>query len=169
MRDIHIVVACSDNNAIGRGNTIPWRCSGDMRNFSRITKTGHKPTLIMGRHTAESIGQPLPGREIIVVTSHSSSSIVGSRVASSFKAALAMVEDDSTIYVCGGAGIYEEAFKQPHLTLHLSRIHTVVEDADTFFPTNWGEHVWNLVQSDCFLEQDTDPDWTYNKYQTWAY
>ena len=61
----NIIVAVSDNNAIGRNNELLWHLSEDLRFFRRST-TGYP--VIMGRKTFESIGRPLPKRVNIVVS-----------------------------------------------------------------------------------------------------
>ncbi len=58
-------MAVADNGVIGRGNALPWRLGSDLKRFRKLTM-GHP--LIMGRHTFESIGKPLDGRDSIVVT-----------------------------------------------------------------------------------------------------
>ncbi|MFN6941465.1 MAG: dihydrofolate reductase, partial [Parvibaculum sp.] len=63
---ISFVVAIADNGVIGRDNGLPWKLSGDMAHFKRVTMG--KP-VIMGRKTWESLPRkPLPGRPNIVVT-----------------------------------------------------------------------------------------------------
>ena len=62
---ISIIVAVAENGVIGRGGELPWHLSDDLRRFKQLTM-GH--TIIMGRRTWESIGRPLPGRRMIVVS-----------------------------------------------------------------------------------------------------
>ena len=58
---LSLIVAVADNGVIGRGNALPWRLGSDLKRFRKLTM-GHP--LIMGRHTFESIGKPLDGREL---------------------------------------------------------------------------------------------------------
>ncbi len=62
---LSLIVAIADNGVIGRGNALPWRLGSDLKRFRKLTM-GHP--LIMGRHTFESIGKLLDGRDSIVVT-----------------------------------------------------------------------------------------------------
>ena len=62
---MNIIVAASENNAIGYKGNMPWHLRADLKYF-KATTTGH--TVIMGRKTYESIGRPLPGRRNVVVT-----------------------------------------------------------------------------------------------------
>ena len=62
---VALIVAVATNAVIGTGNALPWHLPEDLRHFKALTLG--KP-LVMGRHTYESIGRPLPGRTNIVVT-----------------------------------------------------------------------------------------------------
>ena len=62
---ISIIVAVAENGVIGRGGKLPWHLSADLRRFKRLTM-GH--TIMMGRKTWESIGRPLPGRRMVVIS-----------------------------------------------------------------------------------------------------
>ena len=61
---VSLIVAVSENGVIGRGLELPWRLSADLKRFKELT-TGHH--LVVGRRTWESIGRPLPGRDMVVV------------------------------------------------------------------------------------------------------
>ncbi|MFC0282860.1 dihydrofolate reductase [Camelimonas abortus] len=131
---LHQVVAMGLNGAIGRDNRLPWRLRADMRRFRAITM-GHP--LIMGRKTWDSLGGPLPGRDMIVL-SRSAGQAEGACFAASLDGALALAAGAAArrgvdvAMVIGGAEIYA-------LTLPLTdHIHlTLVEDAppaDAFYP-----------------------------------
>ena len=61
------VLACDLNGGIGKNNDLPWshKIKADMRRFREVTMG--KPC-ILGRRTWESIGKPLQGRTLIVVS-----------------------------------------------------------------------------------------------------
>ena len=83
---IHVsfVVAIADNGVIGHDNDLPWRLSGDMAFFKRVTMG--KP-IIMGRKTWESLPRkPLPGRPNIVVTRNEDYRAEGAEVVTSAEA-----------------------------------------------------------------------------------
>lgn len=63
---IAAIWAQTSDGLIGLNGGIPWRYSGDMRRFRRVTSGA---AVIMGRKTFESIGNPLPNRMNIVLTS----------------------------------------------------------------------------------------------------
>ena len=56
-----LIVAYSDNRAIGRDNALPWRLPGDLAHFKRST-LGHP--IIMGRKTWDSSGGRCRGAPI---------------------------------------------------------------------------------------------------------
>ena len=62
---ISMIVAVSENGVIGKDGDIPWRLSADLQRFKHLTMDHH---LVMGRKTYESIGKPLPGRKMVIVT-----------------------------------------------------------------------------------------------------
>ena len=62
---ISVIAAMSENRVIGRDGALPWHLPTDLARFKSIT-IGH--SVIMGRKTFESVGQPLPKRRTIVIT-----------------------------------------------------------------------------------------------------
>jgi len=65
MRPLVIVAALAENGVIGDDNRLIWHLRSDLRRFKAITLG--KP-VIMGRKTFESIGRPLPGRPMIIMS-----------------------------------------------------------------------------------------------------
>ena len=60
---IGLIATCSRNNVIGKDVKIPWRISGEQKQFKDLT-TGN--VVIMGRRTYEEIGHPLrTGRQLL--------------------------------------------------------------------------------------------------------
>ena len=141
---ISLIVAVADNGVIGRNGDLPWHVPADLKHFKTVTMG--KP-LIMGRKTFESIGKPLPGRTMIIITRDSSYQAEGITVSDNWDGAIAAARatlgnaDDSEVMVIGGAEIYALAF--PHADrLYLTEIHETIE-GDTVFPefdrTQWRE------------------------------
>lgn len=148
MKDqLHIafVVAIADNGVIGRANGLPWRLSGDMAWFKRIT-TG-KP-VIMGRKTWDSLPRkPLPNRPNIVVTRDAGFRAEGAEVAASVEAALmrgralAEAAGADEIMVIGGAQIYDAALDAAD-RLYITEVHAEPEgdvSFPSFNPREWRE------------------------------
>jgi dihydrofolate reductase len=62
---VDVIYAASKNKIIGANNTIPWKCSADMRHFKETT-SGH--AVVMGYNTYLSFnGRALPNRENYVI------------------------------------------------------------------------------------------------------
>src|SRR5882762_8529816 len=59
------IVAVDQNGAIGKGGTLPWHYSADMKLF-KATTTGH--ACVMGYKTWLSLKKPLPNRLNIVLS-----------------------------------------------------------------------------------------------------
>lgn len=138
--DICIIAAIADNNAIGRDNALLWHLPEDLKFFKRVT-SGYP--VIMGRKTFESIGKVLPHRCNIVISRNwgeengNSLSINGDtslvRSASFDDAVLAAGKTGAEkCFIIGGASIYTQALDRADL-LYITHVHTVIEDADTFF------------------------------------
>ena len=103
------VVARARNGVIGANNDLPWRLSSDLRRFKALTMG--KP-MIMGRRTWDSIGRPLPGREIIVLTRDQQFRAEGAHVAATPGEALATARrlaaltGAQDIIIAGGGDIF---------------------------------------------------------------
>src|SRR3954471_19616933 len=100
---ITIVVAISENNAIGKDNKLLWHLPNDLKHFKDITTGG---TVIMGRKTYDSVGRPLPNRRNIIIT-RQQIEIPGCEVVNSIDAALALCRDEAEVFIVGGAEIYK--------------------------------------------------------------
>jgi len=129
-------------NGIGLGGKLPWRISTDLRRFKQIT-TGHH--IITGRKTFESIGRPLPGRKMIIVSRNSAYTKEGCIVVHSLDQGLAIAENngENEVFVIGGGELFKHAIKIAQ-RVYLTVVHTIV-DADVFFPEiDWSK--WSIVK-----------------------
>ena len=138
-----MIVAASENDAIGKGGDLPWRLSADLKQFKKLTMGHH---MIMGRKTFESIGVLLPGRHTVIVTRQADFQFEGATVVHSIDAAVEHARDqgDEQPFVVGGAEIYRQAM--PLVTeMFLTRVHATI-DGDTWLPTiDWSN--WDLAGS----------------------
>ncbi len=131
MPTISIIAAVADNRAIGKNNDLLCHLPADLKRFKTLT-SGH--TVIMGRHTFESLPNgALPNRDNIVITS-SAKEYPNVKTCSSVQAALDAVKTDETeVFIIGGASVYQEFLPLAN-KLYLTHIHHSFTDADTFFP-----------------------------------
>mgnify|MGYP006274058401 CR=1 FL=1 len=128
--NITLVVAASENNAIGLHNQLLWHLPKDMRFFKNTT---WGLPVLMGRKTFESMGsKPLNGRFNIIITRNKNW----------------ISEDVSVVHsipeaVIGGGEIYEMALPMAQ-KIWLTRVHTTLE-GDVFFPALNND--WELVST----------------------
>jgi dihydrofolate reductase len=103
---------------------------------------GH--TLIAGRRTYESIGGPLTGRRLIVLTKNPTYTAPGCEICHSFEEALARAyETDDCPFVCGGGTVYARAL--PYATvIYLTQINRKLP-GDTYFPAI-DENEWQEIR-----------------------
>ena len=168
-----IIVAIADNNAIGKDNALLWHISEDLKFFKRTTMGC---PVIMGRKTFESIGRPLPKRLNIVVSRGGFNAPEGVEVVASLEEAYALAESRllaampgsptvmssdartsaTKAFVIGGGQIYAQAMAIAD-RLTVTHVHTVIEDADTFFPAI-DPAIWKVVSRS---ELQTDPETGY--------
>ena len=158
-----IIVAIADNNAIGRDNALLWHISEDLRFFRR--KTSGSP-VIMGRKTFESIGRPLPKRTNIVVSRGFDAPegvCVVPSLSEAYKAAYGAAGDDGRCFVIGGGQIYAQSLQDAD-RLIVTHVHTVIEDADTFFP-DIDPSVWTVAErSEIFHDDESGFDFEFVEY-----
>lgn len=129
MSFINIILAADEHNAIGRKNMLPWHLTSDLRHFRRLT---HGEIVVMGRKTFESLGcKPLSNRRNIVL-SRTMPAQPGIEVVRS-KQELLRKYCTEELWIIGGAELYK-AFMPKADYIYLTRVHTVIEDADAFCP-----------------------------------
>lgn len=134
MKLMHIV-AVAENGVIGAGGALPWHIKQDLQ-FFKSTTMGH--VLIMGRKTWDSIGRPLPGRKMIVITRQASfKPPAGVEVANSIEDAVTIAKSleaahGEEVFVIGGGEIYEKTLPIVD-KVYLTMIHKSYP-GDTFYP-----------------------------------
>jgi len=148
---ISIIVALAENNAIGKNGKMPWHLPNDLKHFKKITYGHH---IIMGRKTFDSIGKALPGRTNVVITHQKDLKIEGCEVVNSLGAALAIARLDNQheVFIIGGASLFQAMLGDAE-RLYLTRVHTKVIGADTFFP-EINKRMWIETQKQPYLPDD---------------
>ena len=154
-----MIVAVSENNVIGKNGTMLWHLKTDLQRFKELT-TNH--CVIMGRNCLESIGKPLPNRTNVVVSSNTDLEIPGCIVKPSlqYAADYANSRYDSTPFIIGGGTLYRQAINLVNV-LYLTRVHTIIEDGDVFFP-ELDMSKWDIEHTeDVPADKDNDFDTTF--------
>ena len=134
---VELVVAVAENDVIGRANELPWRLPADLRHFKSLTLG---KTILMGRKTYESIGKALPGRTNLVLTRSTAFDRDDCVVVGTLDEAWQASREKHALMVIGGAEIYAQCLAHA-ATIHLTLVHTRVEDGDTFF-SGWRGNEW---------------------------
>lgn len=135
---LSIIAALDQGRGLGFENQIPWHLPADLSRFKKLTMGHH---LILGRKTYQSIGKPLPGRKMIVLSKNPDYDLEGVQVVNTFQQALQIAREAGEIesFVIGGAEIYKIALPVTD-RMYLTYVHTVSQ-ADVFFPEfedeNW--------------------------------
>ena len=141
---ISIIAAMAENGVIGRGGRLPWHLSADLKRFKQFT-LGH--TIVMGRKTWESIGRPLPGRRMVVITRQSGYRPEGVEVVNNLDHALALAQSagDDEVFIIGGAEIYRLALPRAD-RLYVTLVHAKIDGDTVFPPVDWS--MWQRSASE---------------------
>lgn len=156
---ITLIAAASENNGLGKDNTLVWHLPDDFKRFKALT-TGH--CIIMGRKTFESFPKPLPHRKHIVITRDSEYHREGIIVVNSLEEALSHTHDDPQPFIIGGGEIYHLSMEIAD-KIELTRVHARV-DADAFFP-EINPDQWTLIAEEYHPQDDKHKyDFTYQTF-----
>ncbi len=146
---VSLIAAMDRKRGIGVDNRLPWRLSSDLKKFRELTMGHH---VIIGRKTFESIGKPLPGRRMVIVTRNETFKAEGCDVVHSVEEAMELARErgESEVFVCGGAEVYAQSIEAAD-RMYLTFVDAEV-DADVFFP-EFNESDWSERES---FHQPTD-------------
>lgn len=138
---ISLIVAASNNNAIGKANEMLWHLPEDLKFFKNTT---WGMPVIMGRKTFESVGKPLPGRTNIIVTTNKDWQAEGTKTTTSIEDAIIAAKDTNAkeIFITGGGEIYKQSMDIAD-KIYLTRVNTEI-DGDAYFP-EIDETIWEKV------------------------
>lgn len=103
--EIALIMCVAQNGTIGDKNQLPWHLPADMQRFKSLTLGN---TIIMGRKTQQSIGEPLGDRENIVITKNPGFTAKGFIVAHSLDEALQNASSKK-VFIIGGAQLFCQA------------------------------------------------------------
>ncbi|MDM1049171.1 MULTISPECIES: dihydrofolate reductase [Sphingobacterium] len=155
-----LIVAASENNAIGKNNQMLWHLPNDFKYFKNNTMDH---SIVMGRKTFESIGKALPGRRNIVITRQPTFQAEDVDVANSLQEVMTYCRDEREVFIIGGAQIYQQALSLASKVL-LTRVHAEIDDADAYFPALPAED-WELVSSEAHSKDEKHQfDYTFEVY-----
>ena len=148
---LKMIVAFSKNYGIGYLNKIPWKLSGDMKYFKKITIGNGNNAVVMGRKTYDSLrlnkknnNKILPKRSNIILSKNNCTGhaaiISGNRTLAVFLTDKESIYDWykmnklDDIWIIGGASVYNQFIT--HTALQEIYVTEVDEEykTDTYFP-----------------------------------
>ena len=153
---VNVIAARDENSGIGKDKSIPWHSRADLVSFHRITTSGRTNAVIMGRVTWESLPKGLDGRLNVIITNKLDGHDVSDEEEVSNELMVPDLGDAliackergiEEVWICGGAGIYEEYLNGP-LSTQVSRcfITDIAGNwnCDRFFPDM--PPVWSITE-----------------------
>jgi dihydrofolate reductase len=131
------IVAVDRQGAIGKGGSLPWHYSADLKFFKSET-TGN--VCVMGYRTWASLKRPLPNRlNIVLSRSKTVEPQSGVLTLSDRQAVLSLRPYLACdLFIIGGAQIFS-AFSEEIEKWVVTEVPLTVEGADTFMPENFLE------------------------------
>jgi len=159
---ISLIVAASENNAIGKDNQLLWNLPNDLKFFKNTT---WGMPVIMGRKTYESLDKPLPGRFNYVITRQADWAAEGVTVVKDIQAALQKATETNCkeIFIIGGGEIFKQSMDLAD-KIYMTRVHANL-DGDVFFP-EIDESKWEMI-SNIDLPADDKHAYAYS-FQVWT-
>jgi dihydrofolate reductase len=149
---VSLIVAMDIKGGIGKNNKLPWHLKSDLKRFKKITMGHH---LAMGRKTYETIGKPLPGREMIIITRQKDYFPKDCMVVNSLETAINLAEGthENELFIIGGGEIFNQAIGLAD-KIYLTTIHADVL-ADVFFP-KIDFRQWKIIEGNEIVQDETD-------------
>lgn len=146
-----LIVASSENHAIGKDNKLLWHLPKDFKRFKALT-TGYP--IIMGRKTFESLPGILPNRTHIIISRNPNFKIEHPdvKVVSSLGKAYEITQKYEKCFIIGGGEIYRQAIQDCDV-IELTLVHTEIPDADTFFKVEPIEQ-WKIDKEERILSDE---------------
>ena len=167
MTPFSIVVAMDQSRGIGREGKLPWYLKCDLKHFKEITTQTRDQNkhnaVIMGRKTWDALPtqfRPLPKRVNVVITRNANLQfpqdvlrVNGLEQALDFFAKGALSKTIESVYVIGGAQIFEQAIVRKECrNIYLTQIfHSF--GCDTFFPP-FVDYFQHEVSSPRYVENE---------------
>jgi dihydrofolate reductase len=142
MQTIAAIAAMSENRAIGRDNKLLWNLPDDWANFRRITKG---KAFVMGRKSFQAEDALISDyRNVVITTQEALDLPEHTQIANSPEAALQILQDETELFILGGATIFEQMMPWINY-LYLTIVHHSFE-GDAYFPEiDWNK--WKLTKS----------------------
>ena len=141
---VSLIVAMDEKRGIGIDGGLPWHLPADLRQFKSLTMGHH---IIMGRKTYESIGRPLPGRIMVVITRNPAYQAEGCLIAHSLESAIEKARQcgENEAFIIGGGEVFTEAIELAD-RIYLTLVHANFP-VNIYFP-EYSPEDWEEVESE---------------------
>ena len=149
---MNLIVAVSENYAIGKDNKLLFNLPTDLKYFKE--KTLNK-VVVMGRKTFEFLPvKPLKNRVNIVVTTDKAFCWEGVIVVNSFEELFKKLEsyNDEDVFIIGGSSIYNKLIERCRLA-YVTKVHKTV-DADSYITNIENQPNWKEISSSEVLTEN---------------
>jgi dihydrofolate reductase len=149
---ISLIAAMDEKGGIGKNNKLPWHISSDLKRFKKITLNHH---IAMGRKTFQTIGRPLPGRVMIVITHQKDFKPDGCMVVDSLDAAIKLADEkkETELFIIGGGEIFSQSIDIAD-KIYMTFVHADIA-GDTIFPEiNMSD--WQVILSESIQQETND-------------
>ncbi len=149
---ISLIVAMDERGGIGKENHLTWHLPSDLKRFKKLTMDHY---IVMGRKTFETIGRPLKGRKMIILTHRKDYFPEGCLVVNSLWPAIniAEVNCESELFIIGGGEIFTLAIDLAD-KIYMTMVHTNI-NADVFFP-KINQSDWEIIEIEKGSTSDID-------------
>ncbi len=150
---ISLIVAMDKKGGIGENSQLPWHLPSDLKRFKQLTM-GH--CLVMGRKTYETIGKPLPGRVMIIVTRQLKYVRDGCFVVHSLEEAIQFARNrqETELFIIGGGQIFSQALPQAE-RIYLTQVDVEIY-ADVYFPP-FDRSQWDVLSQAPVVQAIDEP------------
>ena len=126
---INLIACVSKDYCIGLDGQLIWRIPADMEFFKNTTMGG---VVVMGRKTFESIGNPLPGRKNVVLSSQPLTTPGVDWCTSKADLDEYLSHQETEIFIIGGASLYQMYLDRAE-NIYLTEVDGE-RPADAYFP-----------------------------------
>ncbi len=163
---INLIACCDLNAAIGNKGNLLIRLPNDMERFRKLTVQN---AIVMGRHTYQEMGEPLPNRTNIVLSKsgnikHHPDLLIFKSAESILKHYYNHSDEDTNLFICGGSEVYERFI--PHADkIYLTIISHRFKQVDTYFP-KFALDDFKIIEHKKHMKDDKHPyDYSFVTYQ----
>lgn len=149
---LSLILAVDEEGGIGKNNQLPWHIRSDLKRFKALTMGHH---VVMGRKTYQSIGKPLPGRVMIILSRRKGYHSEGCSVVNSLESAIELAREkhETELFIIGGGETFSQSIALVD-KIYLTTVHARV-NADVFSPRIITSD-WKLLHFEEITPDDKD-------------